>query len=83
MGVALDIAGKKFGRLTAIRRVYRVGRTGRRRCAWVFRCDCGRRVITEPHEARTGGVVSCGCWKREVTRARHRASREAKAAATA
>jgi hypothetical protein len=80
---AEDIAGQKFGRLTAVRRVYQVTGAGRRRCSWVFRCDCGATVITEPYDARTGRVVSCGCWKREVTRARHRASREAKAAATA
>jgi hypothetical protein len=84
MAAPEDIAGMRYGRLTAIRRVQRVGKTGRRRSCWQFRCNCGATTVQERHDVRIGVVKSCGCLRREVTAARWQVLREAKAkAATA
>jgi hypothetical protein len=55
---AIDIAGQKFGRLTAIRRVQRVTSSGKRRSMWEYECTCGRRVVAEPSDVRMGRYVS-------------------------
>jgi len=60
----IDIAGQKFGRLTAIRRA---GGTGRGRSDWVCACDCGNTSKVNTWHLRSGIVVSCGCLKREKT----------------
>lgn len=61
-----NIAGQKFGRLTAVRRV-----TAGRASRWLFVCECG-----ESHEARathvvSGAISSCGCLRRESSHALH------------
>lgn len=60
-GRAVDIAGKRFGMLTAVRDV---GSIGNRR-VWLFHCDCGgsaeRVAISVRSVAKRGGVPNCGC----------------------
>lgn len=53
----IDITGKRFNRLTAIKHVYA--------SHWIFKCDCG--VVKEMHSAgiRAGRTKSCGCLKLE------------------
>lgn len=53
-----DIAGHKFGRLTALRFV---GRSDKRMAIWECQCDCGRRHHAEGRSLRSGNVQSCGC----------------------
>lgn len=58
---ALDLTGKRFGRLTVLHRVEnRKGRT-----CWLCRCDCGKDCIAYTELLRSGGVQSCGCLNRE------------------
>lgn len=64
----IDIAGKKFGRLTAVRRL---GGVGKDRSDWVCYCDCGNTSTANTWQLRSGVVVSCGCLKRERTIARN------------
>jgi hypothetical protein len=52
----LDLAGKRFGSLTAIRRV----RRGRRN-PWLWRCTCGVEKVIEPYPVTRGKIYSCGC----------------------
>jgi hypothetical protein len=61
---AHDLAGKQFGRLTAIERVVIV--TGKStRSAWRSVCSCGtERTVTQTHLLR-GVTKSCGCLQRE------------------
>jgi hypothetical protein len=62
----LDIAGQRFGRLVAI------GPTEERqsRCiVWEFRCDCGTVCRKGLNAVRNGITASCGCLRRETTRA--------------
>lgn len=59
---ALDLAGQKFHRLTAIERVRRV----RRAWLWRCRCDCGDEVEVIATSLRSGHTKSCGCLGAEV-----------------
>ena len=62
-----DIAGMRFGRLTAIK-VVGTSKTG---CSiWEFECDCGNKIQKIGAEVRCGSVRSCGCLRRETTRNR-------------
>lgn len=55
----IDLAGKKFGKLSVIRRV-RV-RTGAGGIRWECICDCGKKHITSGASIRQGRSKSCGC----------------------
>lgn len=63
MPAALDIAGQKFGRLTAIARI---GSTRHGKALWSFLCECGRVAACTGSEVKQGKVVSCGCRLAEV-----------------
>lgn len=59
----VDIAGKKFGMLTAL---YRVGdKDHNNRYYWHFKCDCGKECDKEKQSVVSGRTTSCGCkkWK--------------------
>lgn len=62
-----DITGRKFGRLTAVKRI---GRDKWNHWLWEFNCDCGTAII-RPSSAittRNPTTHSCGCLARETTR---------------
>jgi len=59
----VDLTGKKLGRLTAIEFVPRKGRRSKWRCV----CDCGNEALVDGHRLRSGGTLSCGCFRQEVT----------------
>jgi len=65
----MDIAGQKFGRLTAIsigeREFYNNGQT---RYLWLCKCDCGNSTKTTASKLRHGLVKSCGCFQDEHRR---------------
>lgn len=57
---ALDLAGKKFGRLTAIRK------TGEKKgsfVVWECVCDCGKIAFVASHQLKSGKTKSCGCYR--------------------
>jgi hypothetical protein len=56
----LDIAGQKFGKLTAHKYYHRVLRTH----YWSFRCDCGNYKSLDMSRVISGSVTSCGCDKK-------------------
>lgn len=61
----MDIAGKSFGRLFALRYHH----TGRHRNAcWEFICDCGNVCICRVDQVQSGNTQSCGCLKKEQNR---------------
>lgn len=66
MAKSINIAGQKFGRLTAIRDV---GKKGSFRL-WDFVCDCGSVVQKTAATVRFGSVLSCGCLQSEKISAR-------------
>lgn len=60
---AKDIAGQKFGRLTALGPV---GKTKHRRVIWLCQCECGKQLaVVYPSLAR-GLTQSCGCLRKEI-----------------
>lgn len=61
-GKAIDITGRKFNRLTVIRRL---GRDVWHQYFWECRCDCGQICSVRGHEIRSGRTKSCGCLWRE------------------
>lgn len=59
-GSAKDIAGKRFGRLTALEPT---GEKERKDRIWRCRCDCGREVPLPATRLLTGNTLSCGCLR--------------------
>ena len=70
----VNLTGKRFGRLIALRIV----RSAPNGCVWLCRCDCGKE-----HEATSGclsqgSVSSCGCFRKEELKLRHRTHGESR-----
>lgn len=68
----MDLAGKKFGRLTVLRRdpePYR-SPSGKPTPRWRCRCDCGKEIIVLQNTLtdRRRHDQSCGCARTEATR---------------
>lgn len=62
MGKKIDLTGKKFNRLTVVRKT---GKTKRGMALWECLCDCGNITIVSGGNLKTGGTKSCGCQKSE------------------
>ena len=58
----IDMTGKKFGRLTAIKRM---GLNKFRQILWLCKCDCGKSKAILGQHLRTGATKSCGCFNKE------------------
>lgn len=58
MVVALDLTGKQYGRLTAVRRVNLKHGTG-----WECVCSCGNIKQVYTQNLRNGKTKSCGCYQ--------------------
>ena len=58
MGYSLDITGRKFGKLTAIRCV---GVDESHHRLWLFKCDCGKETVKVASNVKNGSTRSCGC----------------------
>ena len=56
-----DLTGKRFGKLTVIKRVENKGKQIRYLC----RCDCGNEKIFYASNLRRGLSTSCGCFRKE------------------
>lgn len=57
----IDLAGKKFGRLSVLSRGPNAGRHPQ----WHCRCDCGKETLVHGRHIRSGITKSCGCLGRE------------------
>ena len=64
--MAEDLTGTKFGRMTLLRRTYRVLRSGRKLVAYDCRCDCGVQKTVPAQALRDGRIKSCGCYASEA-----------------
>lgn len=58
-----DLTGRRFGRLTVIRRA----ETQNYRTRWTCRCDCGQEKTVASRDLKSGKVKSCGCLRRDVS----------------
>ena len=63
MGAFIQLSGRRFHRLTALRVHHRAGPG---RYFWSCRCDCGNRAIVAGMHLRSGNTTSCGCRKMET-----------------
>ena len=63
-----DIAGNRYGRLTAIRNVGFRGHGRHRNALWLCKCDCGNESVKCIRELINGDATSCGCFHKEQTR---------------
>lgn len=62
MPPALELTGKRFGRLVVLARSKKPGNG----TTWLCECDCGNKVVKNGCALnRPSGTRSCGCWKRE------------------
>lgn len=59
----VELAGRRFGRLTVVEEADR--RPGRRARRWLCRCDCGAVADVEQRSLMKGDTKSCGCLHRE------------------
>lgn len=66
MGIILDLVGERYGRLTVMSKAD----TTSRKTKWNCRCDCGGTALATSSDLRGGNTSSCGCLRRDVTRAR-------------
>jgi hypothetical protein len=58
MGNFIDLTGKKFGKLTVIKRH---GITKNNAVTWECKCECGKTTYIEGVHIREGHTKSCGC----------------------
>lgn len=66
MSKAIDITGRKFGKLTALNFSHK---NSNNRHYWKFICDCGNEVTMHKNEVmrkRKQSTRSCGCYKEEL-----------------
>lgn len=57
--LTIDLAGKRFGKLTVIEKLHEKDKHGR--LLWRCRCDCGNEKTVMGAYLRNGDVNSCGC----------------------
>jgi len=62
MSKRLDLIGKKFYRLTAIKfsKIYK------NRTYFIFKCDCGNELELIGYQVNFGSTKSCGCLQKEM-----------------
>lgn len=58
---AIDLTGRRFGRLTAVRMTD--ARTSKGSVVWQCRCDCGKMIEVPSDSLIYGNQQSCGCLK--------------------
>ena len=69
MARPLNLLGKKFGRLTVMKRVEN-SKHGKSR--WLCECECGNKTTPTGSDLSQGKVKSCGCIQREHGLSKHR-----------
>lgn len=66
--IKLNIAGQKFGRLSATKPV---GKNHKGLILWEFVCDCGSKVVRPGTAIKSGQAISCGCAAKESQKTIH------------
>lgn len=58
----IDLTGKQFGALTVLCRApNQITPSGQNRTCWVCKCKCGKEIVVQANNLRTGHTKSCGC----------------------
>ena len=61
-----DISGRRYGRLVVLGSPEIIKSGAGQRTVWLCQCDCGNSTRVSTGNLTSGGVVSCGCRRREV-----------------
>lgn len=61
----IDLTGKTFNRLTALRRVECPSHLSPSQPYWLWQCSCGKQKVIASRNVRTGRSKSCGCGRSE------------------
>lgn len=68
-----DVSGKKYGRLTAIRKAgIKEYKSGKKRVVWECKCECGNTIFTTAYLLEKGKTRSCGCYHKEIASKVHK-----------
>lgn len=59
----IDLTGKKFGRLTVLKRAKNRGKD----VFWLCQCECGNQKEVNGSKLRGGKTKSCGCLKKDMS----------------
>ena len=63
----IDLTGRKFGKLTVVKRVEdNISKSGYKSAQWLCVCDCGNEVIVTGRNLKTNNTKSCGCLQKEI-----------------
>ena len=71
MGKLHDLSGRRFGRLTVVKRCgsYKPpSNPYSSQPIYLCRCDCGQEVMALAQNLKQGGTKSCGCLRVEISR---------------
>lgn len=67
MGKFVDLTGKKFHRLTVIKRLEnKIYKNGSQKARWLCKCECGKESIVASESLTGNHIKSCGCLKLET-----------------
>lgn len=61
-----DLTGRRFGRLTVIRRL-KPEEVKTEQYNWWCKCDCGNEIAASANKLKTGHTRSCGCLKNDFS----------------
>ena len=64
---AIDLTGQQFGKLTVLSRD---GYDNNHKIMWRCQCNCGNITRVRGNDLRTNKIISCGCYKNELSRQR-------------
>lgn len=70
MSQMIDLTGRRFGRLVVIERQGTQKDAWHYDPLWLCRCDCGTECLITGPALRYGKTRSCGCLRKELSRAR-------------
>lgn len=62
MAKLIDLTGKKYGRLTVVKRAGSQGKN----TTWLCICDCGTECIVQSSNLKNQKNISCGCNRRQL-----------------
>lgn len=63
-----DLTGKRFGRLTVVKRGEDKVAGKYKYVAWECSCDCGNEAVVKTNPLKEGRIKSCGCLHSEIAR---------------
>ena len=58
-----DLSNQKFGRLTVL---YRYKDENRKATCWLCKCECGKEVVVQASNLKSGHTTSCGCYRNDI-----------------